>query len=189
METPVRTGPFPAKPRHKPRHKPRQASRARGRNPRTKHPPNPPQGGRSADQLLVEETYRTARGRNRRRLVAVDPDAVRSNLQAPAATDRRDWATARELLRERVGQSTFEIWLEPVDVIAVDKDSALVLSAPTETVGWIRGRFGRQLAACATEVGRQLRFAHAAEIAAVAVVHADSATPGFEINHEQQEVS
>src|SRR5204862_1561764 len=51
-------------------------------NPRTIHPPSPPEGGSSGEQVLVEETYVTERGRRRRRPVPVNLCAVRGRLRA-----------------------------------------------------------------------------------------------------------
>ena len=39
---------------------------------------------------------------------------------SPVVADRDDWEQIRNLLRELVGDSTFEIWLEPLELIAVD---------------------------------------------------------------------
>ena len=74
-------------------------------NPRT-NPPNPPEGG-GPDQVVVEETYVTERGRSRRRLVTVDLAEVRSQLRAAGREDRAAWVQIRELLLEAVGESTF----------------------------------------------------------------------------------
>jgi hypothetical protein len=67
-----------------------------------------------APRALVEESYRTARGRQRRRVVAVDVDAVRLQLFAPGLGDLRDWQRVRERLAEIVGQSVFDIWFDPL---------------------------------------------------------------------------
>jgi hypothetical protein len=40
--------------------------------------------------VLVEETYRTARGRQRRRVVTVDVDRVLAGLSEPRVADMRD---------------------------------------------------------------------------------------------------
>jgi hypothetical protein len=72
------------------------------------------------------------------------------------------------VLRDVVGESAFEIWLAPLELLAVDLDGALVVSAPRETVGWLARRFGRILESAAERAGRRLRIAdelerHAAE--------------------------
>jgi hypothetical protein len=106
-------------------------------NPRTwKDPPTPFAGGSSTDSILVEQTFITERGRRRRRMVRVDRDEVRRGLEIPTAGNRREWQQIRELLEETVGESTLEIWLEPVELIAVDGDRKFVLAAPPATAGW-----------------------------------------------------
>ena len=131
-------------------------------NPRT-HPPSPPEGGSGADQLLVEETYLTERGRRRRRPVAVDLAAVRERLRAAGAADLAAWEQIRALLQNAVGESTFEIWLERLELIAIDLEGALVVSAPAETRGWVVRRFGRVLDGAAQRAGRGLRVADEVE--------------------------
>jgi len=120
-ETPAET---PAKtPAETPAETPAPGARA-GRepqNPRTREdPPSPPAGGSSPDEILVEEAYVTERGRKRRRLVRVDLDAVRRGLGLPVLADRDAWGRIRARLRETVGESMFEIWLDPLELIAVD---------------------------------------------------------------------
>ena len=58
-------------------------------NPRTLHPPSPPEGGSGAERVLVEETYLTERGRRRRRLVAVDLAAVRERAEGGGGSGSR----------------------------------------------------------------------------------------------------
>jgi hypothetical protein len=132
-------------------------------NPRNVHPPQPPQGGSSGEQVLVEETYLTERGRRRRRPVAVDLAAVRERLRAAGQEDLAAWGQVRALLRDAVGESTFEIWLERFELIAVDLECALVVSAPAETTGWVVRRFGRVLDAAAQRAGCGLRVADEVE--------------------------
>lgn len=150
----------------------RSRSTARtGRSPSQENgnnPPSPPDGGSSTDSVLVEETYVTERGRRRRRRVAVDLAAIRAELAAPGRTDRAAWEQVRALLRESVGESQYEIWLAPLQLIAVDWAGTLVVAAPAATDGWVRSRFGRLLGAAAERVGRSLRLAGEAERAAVA---------------------
>ena len=137
-------------------------------NPRTgEDPPTPLAGGLSPDGILIEQSYVTDRGRRRQRMVRVDLDEIRRGLEIPTAGDRRDWQQTRELLEATVGETTFAIWLAPVGLIAVDGDRRLVLAAPPATAGWVSSRFGRVLAACASRVGREVRFAEAPERHAV----------------------
>jgi DnaA N-terminal domain len=128
-------------------------------NPRTTDPPSPPEGGSVADRVLVEQTYVTKRGRTRRRPVAVDLGAVRVRLRAAGVADRAAWDEIRAVLLETVGESTFEIWLAPLELAAVDREGVLVVSTPQETAGWVARRFGRILDRAAERVGRRLRVA------------------------------
>ena len=133
-------------------------------NPRTREdPPSPPAGGSSPNSMVIEQTYITDRGRRRRRTVRVDLDAVRRGLGIPAAGDRRDWQRICELLEERVGESTFAIWLKPIELIAIDRDRFFVLAAPATTTAWTSKRFGSVLEACALRIGREVRFAEEPE--------------------------
>jgi DnaA N-terminal domain len=130
-------------------------------NPRT-HPPNPPEGAGS-DQVVIEETYLTERGRNRRRLVTVDLATVRSQLRAAGTEGRAAWEQIRELLLEAVGESTFAIWLDPLELVAVDPDGTLLVAVPEPIGGWVRTRFARVLASAADRNGRAVRFANEVE--------------------------
>ncbi len=60
------------------------------------------------------------------------------------------WRTIRAELRRRVGESTFDIWLAPLELQAFDGD-ALILTAPTGTRQWIAARYGRLVERCARE--------------------------------------
>jgi chromosomal replication initiator protein len=52
------------------------------------------------------------------------------------------WRELRADLRRAVGESTYEIWLEPLELVAV-RDGRLVIDAPEATRAWVRKRFGR----------------------------------------------
>ena len=132
-------------------------------NPRTLDPPSPPEGGSSGEQVLVEQTYVTERGRRRRRVVAVDLGVVRERLRAAGKEDLAAWERVRTLLRDAVGESTFEFWLAPLELIAVDLEGTLLVSAQAETVGWVARRFGRILDGAAHGAGRRLRVADEVE--------------------------
>jgi hypothetical protein len=138
-------------------------------NPGTGAPPSPPGGGSRAGSMIVEQAYMTERGRRRRRLVRVDLDEVRRGLGIPTAADREDWRRIRELLEAAVGESRFEIWLEPTELIAVDGRHRLVVGVPAATAAWTSTRFGRLLERCAARVGRELRFASEPEVDALGV--------------------
>ena len=105
----------------------------------------------------------TERGRKRRRVVPVNLAAVRAGLAAGSAADRTAWEQVRMLLLQSVGESTFEIWLKPLELIAVDRGGTLIVSAPEETVGWVHPRFGHFLDRAAQGVGRGLRIADEVE--------------------------
>ena len=133
-------------------------------NPRIpEDPPTPLSAGQDTDSILVEQTYVTERGRKRRRLVPVDLAAVRARLAAGSEADRVAWEQVRVVLLQTVGESTFEIWLEPLELVAVDGSGTLIVSAPDATVSWIRQRFGRLLNRAAQGVGRPLRIADEVE--------------------------
>ena len=132
-------------------------------NPRTLDPPSPPEGGSVVDEILVEETYLTERGRTRRRPVRVDLSAVRERLAAAGAAEQAAWEQIRARLLQAVGESTFEIWLAPVELIAVDLAGSLVIDTPDATRSWVQTRFGRVLERCAAEAGGAIRFAEELE--------------------------
>ncbi len=139
-------------------------------NPRIrKDPPSPPVGGSSPDSMIIEQTYITDRGRQRRRRVRVDLEVTRRGLGMPTAEDRSDWHRIRELLEERVGESMFAVWLEPIELTAIDRDRFFVLAAPATTTAWTTKRFGSVLDACASRIGCGVRFAEETERHAVRV--------------------
>jgi hypothetical protein len=143
-------------------------------NPRIpEHPPIPLAGGRPSRSMMIEQTFISDRGRKRRRLVPVDLGAIRRGLAVPTAADRRDWEQIRGVLRDKLGESRFEIWLGRVELIAIDSDRRLVLAVPAATAGWMRERFGRVLMTSASSVHREMRFADQPELCAL-----KSDTPG-----------
>jgi hypothetical protein len=130
-------------------------------------PPSPPDGGSGPHSMIVEQVYTTERGRRRRRQVRIDLDQVRRVLGIPTAADRGDWQQILGLLKATVGESTFAIWLEPAELIAVDDERRLVVAVPAATGAWMAKRFGRLLTGCAERVGRELRFASEPEVHAL----------------------
>ncbi len=52
------------------------------------------------------------------------------------------WRELRADLRRAVGESTYEIWLEPLELVAV-RDGKLLIDAPPATQAWLTKRFGR----------------------------------------------
>ena len=57
----------------------------------------------------------------------------------------------------------FAIWLAPVELIAIDRDQWFVLAVPEPTATWTSTRFSRLIAATASEIGRDVRFANETE--------------------------
>jgi hypothetical protein len=156
-------------------------------NPRTGDPPTPLKGGRPPDSVLVEQTFISERGRKRKRLVPFDLAAVRRGLDRPGPGDRDDWERIRELARDRLGEDMFEIWLGPLELIAVDK-SVLVIAAPPETASWVRDRYGRLLSDTGERAGRDLRFAEEPERLAFGIKQERPSVDGPALDIRQQEV-
>jgi hypothetical protein len=137
-------------------------------NPRTReHPPTPLAGGLGTDSVLVEETYLTDRGRTRRRLVTVDLAQVRRGLTSPSAGDRGDWDRVRALLLEAAGESVFLLWLDQLELIAIDRSGKLVLTGQPDQLSWVRDRFWRLISGCGERIGRELRIAEQQEAIAM----------------------
>jgi chromosomal replication initiator protein len=61
------------------------------------------------------------------------------------------WHDTRDQVRKAVGDSTFDIWIAPLEVKAWDGD-ALIIEAPRATQAWVAKRFGRILETCARAV-------------------------------------
>jgi chromosomal replication initiator protein len=59
------------------------------------------------------------------------------------------WRELRAELRQAVGESTFEIWLEPLEFAGI-RDGKLLIDAPKPTRAWLAKRFGRVLQSCAS---------------------------------------
>jgi hypothetical protein len=88
---------------------------------------------------------------------------VRERLAAAEATDQAVWEQIHARLLQTVGENTFEIWLAPLELIAVGPEGSLLVDAPDATRSWVQARFGRLLERCATEAGRAIRFAEELE--------------------------
>jgi hypothetical protein len=136
---------------------------------------------------VIEQLFISDRGRKRRRMVPVDLAEVRRGLDPPGPDDRDDWERIREVVRARLGEDMFAIWLGPVALIAVDA-SVLVIAAPPETVSWVRDRYGRLLAATAERTYRELRFAEEAERMAFAIEQERFPVNGPVLDIRQREV-
>jgi hypothetical protein len=159
-------------------------------NPRTREdPPSPPEGGSGLGSVIIEQTYVSERGRKRRRGVRVDLDEVRRGLGLPGVVDREDWERIRALLLEAAGESRFELWLEPLELIAIDASGALVVAAPATTCSWVRDRFGRLLTQAAQRESRELRLADEPERIALEREDGRPAPRAQAIQINQQEVS
>jgi chromosomal replication initiator protein len=61
------------------------------------------------------------------------------------------WRTIRGELRRLVGETTYDIWIAPIEVQGWDGE-LLLLKAPAATQGWVSDRFGRLLERCARQV-------------------------------------
>jgi hypothetical protein len=144
-------------------------------------PPNPPDGGSGRESMIVQQVYTTEGGRRRRRQVRIDLDDVRRRLAVPTTADLRDWHQMRELLEATVGESTFALWLEPAELIAIDAERRLVVAVPASTASWTRERFGRLLTECAERVARELRFASEPEVHALGVAERRVQQPRQEV--------
>ncbi|HEX4752954.1 MAG TPA: chromosomal replication initiator protein DnaA [Solirubrobacterales bacterium] len=87
------------------------------------------------------------------------------------------WRTTQERLRASVPESTYKLWLEPLQAVGVDSHT-LYLKAPEGIRAWAERRYSALIAAAVAETGTQLQrvsFAPPREIAA-------GATPGPELN-------
>jgi chromosomal replication initiator protein len=70
-------------------------------------------------------------------------------LELPAQLEpTAAWREIRAELRRVVGDSTYEIWLAPLEVRSV-QEGLVVLAAPQSTQSWVCKRFGRVLESCA----------------------------------------
>ncbi len=61
------------------------------------------------------------------------------------------WQDVDALLRRRVPEGTYEMWLAPLRCVGLDGDH-LQLSAPAHLLGWVEGRFARLLDGVVREV-------------------------------------
>ncbi len=161
-------------------------------NPRT-IPPSPPGGGSLAGSVTIVEDYVTDRGRKRQRPVVVDLDEIRSHFREPDDGAQADWERIRSELRRAVGDSTFEIWLDQLELRATDQTGSLLVSSAPATGAWVAKRFGGLLEQVARPLGRQLRLATDRELQLLDAISPSSsaadASPLFstETCHDQKE--
>jgi chromosomal replication initiator protein len=72
------------------------------------------------------------------------------------------WSDVAARLRAYVGPATYDLWLDGVEIVSWDGE-LLVLTTGAGTDGWIAGRYGKTIEACAQEVfgkGARVAFAH-----------------------------
>ena len=80
--------------------------------------------------------------------------ALPENLEPVAA-----WHAIRAELRRALGDSTYEIWIAPLEVKAFE-GTELLLVAPPDIRSWVAKRFGRILERCAEAItGTEIRVA------------------------------
>jgi chromosomal replication initiator protein len=80
-------------------------------------------------------------------------------LELPAHVDELApvWRDIRAELQRAVGQSTYELWLAPLEIKSWD-GTVLALQVPVATQSWVVKRFGRIVENCASRViGRAVR--------------------------------
>lgn len=92
-------------------------------------------------------------------MVRVELDEVRRGLCHPTLGDRGIGGGSGRCCAMQVGKSTYAIWLEQIELIAVDARGVLVLAVNEQTASWVRERFGLLLSRCVERIGREFRFA------------------------------
>jgi hypothetical protein len=167
---------YPQTPPQTPPETPPPSVRA-GREPQNLRtfPPSPPDGGSPASLATIVEDYLTDRGRRRQRTVTVDLATVRAEFAEPRPEDLADWQQVRSDLQHSVSESVFELWLEPVELVAADSAGCLLLACPLDTRSWVAERFGHLLERAGRSVNRQLKVATDREMQLLAAL-ADAAT-------------
>jgi len=94
------------------------------------------------------------------------------------------WQDIRSQLRRTVGDSTYDIWLAPLELKSWD-GSVLVLQGKPGTDSWVADRFGRVLERCARQrLGKNVKVAFAGDPATVA---RDALTQAAHIHPEHQD--
>jgi chromosomal replication initiator protein len=72
-------------------------------------------------------------------------------LQAHPEEPLLEWRAICSEIRQLVGDSTYEIWIAPIEFQAWDGE-LLLLKAPAGTQRWVSDRFGRALELCARQI-------------------------------------
>ena len=122
-------------------------------NPRIREdPPNPPEGGSPPGSILDRGDVRHC---SRPQAPSSGADRPRRGPPRPRTPRRRRpqrlGADPQARSASSSATSMFEIWLEPLELIAIDPGGALVIDAPPITFSWLQHRYGRVLARCAEE--------------------------------------
>lgn len=146
----------------------RPTHRARVNDEKSKNtePPPPPEGGRSRDHAAhrrdlaawAQEHYPDhAPDLVAQRVAWLPPGTPASALEALLTAGPTDelasaWQRVREALELSVPNSTYRIWLEPLEPHALLDDSTLVVTAPAEVYRWVRDRFDNVLQSSVADV-------------------------------------
>ncbi|HET9197114.1 MAG TPA: chromosomal replication initiator protein DnaA [Solirubrobacterales bacterium] len=91
---------------------------------------------------------------------AAQPSAVASVIPAalgpnPSASATELWAATKERLRGAVPESTYRLWLEPLEVVGRD-DETLYLTAPEGIRAWAERRYAQLISEAVSEVAPSL---------------------------------
>jgi chromosomal replication initiator protein len=82
------------------------------------------------------------------------------------------WSAIQTRLRTSFSDSTYQIWLEQLEPVALE-EGALYVSAPGDTLAWVRRRFGESLRSVASSVEPSIRRVELIEPDAVGIGGAD----------------
>jgi chromosomal replication initiator protein len=135
-------------------------------------------------RFIAGESIGTAAKSFRRHLrVAAIPRQIAALSSPPPVPDDSSptdldalWRATQERLRASVPESTYKLWLEPLEPVGVDSDT-LYLKAPEGIRAWTERRYSALIAAAVAETGTNLQrvsFAPPRELA--------STGPGPELN-------
>src|ERR1700761_471766 len=86
------------------------------------------------------------------------------------------WRASQERLRASVPESTFNLWLAPLEAVGAD-DETLYLKAPEGIRAWAERRYSALIASALAEMGTNLQ-----RVSFAAPREAESTTPGPELN-------
>jgi chromosomal replication initiator protein len=79
----------------------------------------------------------------------------------------QDWERIREDVAGALDASTFAIWIDPLKLIAIDRDGALLLACPERLAGWLSRRFLPLITRGGAQAGREVRLAEPEQLAAL----------------------